>query len=345
MKTMLKSKINSQLKLFLDSAIRSRKLADINPLICSCIKEFAMREGKRIRPIFFLLTYQAYAKKKALPVAIIRSSLAFELLHDFLLVHDDIIDNSKTRRGKPTMHMVLKKALNLSEHTCKDLSIVIGDIIYAMSIEAFLSADMPVGIQNNALKIFLSSTVLTGTGEFIDVLNGFTSIQKIRLQDIRLNYLLKTAEYTFKSPLVCGCIFAGAPKSEIAKVSLLGELLGEAFQIQDDLLGIFGQSRKIGKSILSDIIESKKTLPIFLAYKSASAKKRKFIDQCLGNKQLKLRDLEHIRRIIIETGAHAKTKAEISRLLNKSKKIIMSLKINQTQRRLFEDFMLSFIKG
>lgn len=345
MKIELKSKINKQLKLFLKSSTHTSRIDKLNPLISQSIKEFIMRDGKRIRPIFFLLAYKAYSKKKALPVSIIQTSLAFELLHDFLLVHDDIIDNSKTRRGKPTMHIVLKKSLKLSESTCKDLSIVIGDIIYAMSIEAFLSAKLGQEIQNKALKVFLNSTMLTGTGEFIDVLNGFTPLNTIKLKDIRLNYLLKTAEYTFKSPLVCGSIIAGAPKTEIAKVALLGELLGEAFQIQDDLLGLFGQSQKIGKSVLSDIIEAKKTLPIFLAYKKASAKDRAFIKNCLGNQDLRIKDLEQIRKIVNKTGAHEQTKREISRLINQSRKIIMSLKLNSSGRKLFENFMLSFIKG
>ncbi len=345
MKSKLKAKINSQLKRFVEQALNSRKLGEINPVISRSIKEFVLRDGKRIRPLFFLLAYQTYAKKKALPVSIIRASLAFELLHGFLLVHDDIIDNSKTRRGKPTMHKVLQQSLKQSEATGKDLSIVIGDIIYAMSIEAFISTKAPQKIQLQALRVFLSSTILTGAGEFIDVLNGFTPITGIRLKNIRLNYLLKTAEYTFKSPLACGCILAGASYTEIAKVSRLGEFLGEAFQIQDDLLGLFAKSRKIGKSVLSDMIEAKKTFPIFLAYKKGSAKDRSFINKCLGNKDLKFRDLEKIRRIIINTGAHKATKNEILKLLRKSKEIVQSLKLNKAQRKLFEDFMFSFIES
>ncbi len=345
MESKIRAKINQQLKLFIEQALRSRKLAKISPIISRSIKEFVLRKGKRIRPIFFLLAYQAYSRKKTLPAAMIKTSLAFELLHDFLLVHDDIIDNSKTRRGKPTMHKVLQRSLKLSEATGKDLSIVMGDIIYAMSIEAFLNAKAPPKPRDEALRVFLSSTILTGAGEFIDVLNGFTPLRRIGIEKIRLNYLLKTAEYTFKSPLVCGCILAGAPKSEIIKVSRLGELMGEAFQIQDDLLGLFGKSQQIGKSVLSDIIEAKKTLPIYFAYKNGSAKNRAFIDKCLGNKELKFPDLEKIRRIIINTGAYTATKQEILKLTRKSNKIIINLKLNKAQKKLFEDFMLSFIKG
>ncbi|MCG2712952.1 MAG: polyprenyl synthetase family protein [Candidatus Omnitrophica bacterium] len=345
MKSAIKDKINSRLKRFVETAIDSRGLGKINPLISRSIKEFVLRDGKRIRPIFFLLAYQTYAKKKALPESIIRTSLAFELLHDFLLVHDDIIDNSKTRRGKPAMHKVLQRSLKQSESTGKNMSIVIGDIIYAMAIEAFMSTKAHQLIALEALRVFLSSTILTGAGEFIDVLNGFTQLKGIRLRNIRLNYLLKTAEYTFKSPLVCGCIFAGAPNSEIAKVSRLGELLGEAFQIQDDLLGLFGRSQNIGKSVLSDMIEAKKTLPIFLAFKLGSAKDRTFINKCLGNKYLKLRDLEKIKRIVIDTGALKTTENEVNKLIKKSRKIILSLKLKKAQKKLFEDYMLSFIKN
>ena len=81
MKYMLKVRVNSQLELFIKAALRQRKLGKVNPLISRSIKEFVLRDGKRIRPLFFLLTYQLYSKKKTLPASIIRTSLAFELLH------------------------------------------------------------------------------------------------------------------------------------------------------------------------------------------------------------------------------------------------------------------------
>jgi geranylgeranyl diphosphate synthase, type I len=341
----LKHSINQELQVFIRARLKSYNLARINNVLDKSIKEFVFRDGKRVRPIFFILAYSGYAKKKLLPTNLIRTSLAFELLHDFLLVHDDIIDNADTRRGKPTMHRMLQKSLKQSEKIGKDLSIIVGDIIYALALEAFLCVKAPEKNKQAALETFLGSTILTGTGEFIDILNGLNPITKVGLKHIRMNYLLKTAEYTFKSPLACGCILAGAPESEVKKVLQLGEFLGEGFQINDDLIGIFAESKKIGKSVLSDIIEAKKTLPLFLAYKQASRSDKTFINKCLGNLDLKYADLQKIRKIIINTGAYAQTKAAMNTLLKKAEKLIADLKMQNSQKQLFTDYILSFIKN
>ncbi len=345
MKTNLKNSINIQLKAFIQSRLKDYKLNRINNVLDKSIKEFIYRDGKRIRPIFFILAYSGYAKKKYLSNDIIQTSLAFELLHDFLLVHDDIIDNADTRRNKPTMHRMLEKSLKLSERIGKDLSIIVGDIIYGLALEAFLRIKAPQKQKEAALQIFLRSTVLTGAGEFIDILNGLNPIDKVGLKHIRMNYLLKTAEYTFKSPLACGSILAGAPQSEVKKLFQLGEYLGEGFQINDDLIGIFAESKKIGKSVLSDIIEAKKTLPIFLAYKKASTADKAFINKSLGNKKLKYSDLQKIKKIIITTGAYEQTKLAINSLIKKSEVLIDSLKMHNSQKQLFKNYILSFIKN
>lgn len=341
----LKNSINKELHTFIQARLKNYNLARINNILDKSIKEFIFRDGKRVRPIFFILAYSGYAKKKAPSADLIQTSLGFELLHDFLLIHDDIIDNSDTRRGKPTMHRILQKSLKQTEKIGKDLSIIVGDIIYALALEAFLCVKAVPKNKEAALQIFLKSTILTGAGEFIDILNGLSPITKINLKHIRMNYLLKTAEYTFKAPMACGCVLAGAPASEVKKILQLGEFLGEGFQINDDLIGIFSESKKIGKSVLSDIIEAKKTLPIFLAYQKAGSSDKSFINQCLGNKNLTYADLEKIRKIIIDTGAYAQTKTAINTLIKKSERLIADLKMRKSQKQLFTNYILSFINN
>ena len=101
---------------------------------------------------------------------------------------------------------------------------------------------------------------IPGGGEYIDVVSSITPIDKVSKQDIYMTYILKTAKYTFEYPMVIGARLAGVPKKELEKLSHLGILLGEAFQIQDDMLDIFFTSKEIGKSALSDLEEAKKTL-------------------------------------------------------------------------------------
>src|SRR3989338_5453464 len=193
-----------------------------------------------------------------------------------MLIHDDIIDRSDLRRGKPTMHRLLKKAVKTpdQEKLGFDLSIIVGDILYVLAIDAFLSIHEEPRRKEKALKYFVKTAAFTAMGEFIDIIHGVENISRIKEKDVFLNYTLKTAKYTFECPLVIGAILAGASTQDTQKLSRLGIMIGQAFQIQDDILGIFGSQKSIGKSILSDITEFKKTLLVCHAYKRLDLNKR-----------------------------------------------------------------------
>lgn len=343
MKLSLRKIIDAQLKVFLLKKLKAYKLSKIDPVLASSIKEFVLRDGKRIRPVFFLLSFLGFSKKKRLTADVIRCAVAFELLHDFLLIHDDIIDNSPLRRGKPTLHRFLEKRLHLTEKNSWDLGIIAGDIVFALAIDAFLGISVSGKIKEDALREFLKSTVLTGAGEFKDVLNGLTPMRNISLSNIRLNYLLKTAEYTFKAPLVCASMLAGAGEKNVQALSAYASLLGEAFQIQDDLIGIFADSKKIGKSVLSDISEAKKTLPVFIAYGSCTRSQRKFIDFCLGNSKLRYHHLQKIRQIIKHTGAYDKSRLTIKLLLKKANAQLAKTQMDKRCQEEFRNYTREFI--
>ncbi len=344
MKKQLVHKINLVLKDFIHEKIKEYAVNKTSPVLAKYIREFVLRDGKRIRPLFFLLAYSGYSKNNKLNKNAVRASLAFELLHDFLLIHDDIIDNSQTRRGKPTLHRVFQSALKLQSKTGQDISIIAGDIIFALAVTALFDNNLPEKNRRLASSIFLKSVVLTGIGEVKDVLNGLARLDKISVNDILLNYRLKTAEYTFKAPLACGCILAGAGSKEAEKIAHYGQLLGEAFQIQDDLIGIFGDSKQIGKSVLSDIIESKITLPIYQAYNNCAQKEKNVIVKSMGNKNLRYAGLQKIRKIVLKSGAYSQTKKKISRLLQQAEISLNKLKLSSRNKQLLKECSLSFIK-
>ncbi|MDD5746725.1 MAG: polyprenyl synthetase family protein [Candidatus Omnitrophica bacterium] len=335
--------INEALRNYVDQALHTYSLSKVDATISSAIREFVLRDGKRVRPVFFLLAYQGYSALKKIPGHAITAGLAFELLHDFLLIHDDIIDNSLTRRGKPTVHKTLEKLLRVPGKTGQDLAIVIGDIIYALAIESFLSIKADPALKEAALREFLRATILTGAGEYKDVLNGFKPLPKTTLTDINLNYRLKTAEYTFRAPMICGALLANAPKQDLARISDYALLLGEAFQINDDVIGIFGDSKKIGKSVISDIVEAKKTLPLYWAYKKTKPSERKFLVRSLGNQKLTFNDLLKIRRIIRDCGALAITQDTITSRLEQARRKLAQTRMHTHSKQLFSEAMHSFI--
>lgn len=326
----IRRQVDQSLETFLERIKKSYKLHLVDPVLYESIKEFVLRKGKRIRPILLVLSYNGYRRGKARTnPPIYYASTCVELLHNFMLIHDDIIDRSDLRRGKPTLHKLLRKAVKTAEQDKLgyDLSIIAGDIVYALAIDAFLSINEDLHRKERALKYFVQTAVLTAMGEFIDTLHGVQKLSHVKEDDVFLNYSLKTARYTFDCPLVVGSILAGAGEQDIKNLSKLGLLIGQAFQIQDDIIGIFDSQKNIGKSILSDIAESKKTLLVCHAYETLKGTKRKNFISCFTKPHKTYQDLVTIRKIFIQARSLHYSLQKIQDRLRSSEKIISQLKM------------------
>ncbi len=343
----VKKQIDASLKTFLEKVKHEYKLHLVNPILFESIKDFTLRKGKRIRPLLLVLSYKGYNPKEIQPQSsLFHASTCMELLHNFMLIHDDIIDRSDLRRGKPTMHRLLRKAANAhdKEKLGYDLSIVAGDILYALAIDAFLAIKEAPSRKEAALKYFIKTAAFTAMGEFIDILHGVDTISKITEKDVFLNYSLKTARYTFECPLVVGAILAGAPAGDIKKLSQFGLMIGQAFQIQDDILGIFGSEKSIGKSILSDIAESKKTILVCHAYKKLGPQKKAAFLHYFSKKKKSYQDLVAIRRIFIDSGSLEYSLKTIRRLLAKSESTVCALRLKSSYREIIWNSLMNLFK-
>jgi geranylgeranyl diphosphate synthase type I len=341
------SQIDKSLALFLERIRKEYKLYQANPILYESIKEFVLREGKRIRPILLILSYNGYKQDNIrTSPSIYYVSSCIELLHNFMLIHDDIIDRSDLRRGKPTLHKLLRKAAKSPdpERLGYDLSIVAGDIVYALAIDAFLSVNEEMGRKERALKYFIQTAVFTAMGEFNDTLHGAQPIQKVTEKDVILNYTLKTARYTFDCPLVVGAILAGAQKADIPRLSELGLLIGQAFQIQDDVIGIFGSQKHIGKSILSDIAESKKTILVCHAHQHLSSQKRQQFIEYFTKPHKTYADLVVLRKIFIQSGSFAYSLQQIRKRTDKAQELLNKLHMKIKYRNLIEKCLLRLFK-
>ncbi len=343
----IKKQIDISLQSFLARIKRQYHLNLVNPILFDSIKEFTLREGKRIRPLLLILSYKGYCQtKKKLNRTLYSASTCMELLHNFMLIHDDIIDRSDLRRGKPTLHKLLSKAVKTDNQDKLgfDLSIVAGDIIYALAIDAFLSIKEHPLRKERALKYFIQTAVFTAMGEFVDTLHGVERIDRIREKDVLLNYTLKTARYTFDCPLVIGAILAGAGENDIKKLSQLGLLIGQAFQIQDDIIGVFDSQKNIGKSILSDLSEFKKTILVCHAYHQLSPKKKKIFLRYFSKPKKNYQDLVAIRKIFIQAGSLEYSLQAIKKRLTQAKNTLNTLKMKKLYRELIEKSLLTLFK-
>jgi len=263
-----------------------------------------------------------------------------------MLIHDDIIDRSGLRRGKPTLHKILGRTVKTpdQEKLGCDLGIIAGDIVYALAIDAFLSINEAPERKEEALRYFVQTAAFTAMGEFIDTIYGSKNLGKVKEGDVFLNYTLKTARYTFDCPLVVGAILAGANKKDVALLSELGLLIGQAFQIQDDVIGIFGSQKNIGKSILSDLAESKKTLLVCHAYKKLRGQKKKLFIKLFNKPKKTYKDLVAVRKIFIGAGSLQYSLQQIKSRFDKTLDILEKLKMHDKYRQVIKDVIFPLFK-
>lgn len=341
----IKIRIEKELRDYGRQMDKLYSLRQLSPLLFKSIKEFILRPGKRIRPVLFCIGYLGFSPKT--PPGLYRSALSLELLHDFMLVHDDIIDKSDTRRGKPSMHALLSQYLlpdKKTKFSGEDLGLVAGDVMYSMALDAFLSVKEDMQRKENALKKLISAALYTGSGEFIELLLGIKPIEKVTREDIYKIYDHKTANYTFASPLSMGATLAGAKPEQVEKLFSYGMLLGRAFQIKDDIIGVFGEEKDTGKSNLTDIKEAKRTLLIWYAFNHADKKDRLIVDRIMEGKSARKQELIKIRQIIVNTGALLYAENQIKYLLSKANEEVSGLKMDGKYKQALKNFSVNILK-
>lgn len=341
----MKNKVEQELRSYVKRIDQLYSLNRLSPILFKSIKEFILRDGKRIRPILFCIGYFGFSKKT--PPGIYRSALSLELLHDFMLVHDDIIDKSRMRRGKPSMHTFLKGLLCKNKKTKfsgEDLAIVVGDVMYAMALDAFMAIKEDASRKEKALSILIRAALYTGSGEFIELLLGNKPIENVSQKDIYKIYDYKTANYTFASPLTIGATLAGAKNIQIKKLYSYGMLLGRAFQIKDDIIGIFGKEKETGKSSITDIKEAKRTLLIWYAFNHVSKKDKSIIKRIMEAKSASYNDLLKMREIIVKSKALNYAQNQIKLLYSKAIAQINSLGINKRYKDALDNFSKEILK-
>jgi geranylgeranyl diphosphate synthase type I len=283
----------------------------------SKLEDFTMRGGKRIRAVLMIVGYTACGGKDL--KEIIKTSISAELIHSFLLIHDDIIDNDDFRRNGPTVHKSYGKMY--SPKLAEAIAIIVGDYSGYYALDLIINSRFDDKNKLEALNEIINAIKETCYGEFIDVLGSVKEVDEKEIQKI---HLYKTAKYTFSYPLRAGAMLAGANKQVLKQFNNIGILLGLAFQVKDDILGIYGDEKEVGKPIGSDIREGKKTL---LVLKANSP----YVKSKLG-KKISLSELEKIRKIIKDSGSLAYSQDLISTLISKAKKEISKLKVRQKEK-------------
>jgi len=316
---LLVASVNRDLSEFLDG--HADLLLQIHPdlsMLADAARAAVLVGGKRLRPSFAYWGWRTTQPDGAAGEShLIRAAASLELLQACALVHDDVMDASDTRRGQPAAHVQFA-----SKHRTRDWpgssetfgtagAILLGDLLLSWAEEMFTAAvsQLPSERAIAAETHFDLMRTEVVAGQFLDVLaqtrGAFDPAEALRV--IRF----KTSKYTVQRPLLLGAA-AGGAGAEIAQVlTAYGHALGEAFQLRDDLLGVFGDPSETGKPAGDDLREGKQTLLVALAAQAAGPDQRATLTSGVGNAALTDDGVAELRELLIATGARDEVEKRI----------------------------------
>lgn len=321
---LFRDSVQTVLDAFLEE--QSERLAELGADATALIAEarVAVSGGKRLRAAFCHAGYRAIQPAHAgtaEELALLRACAALELLHASALVHDDFMDASDTRRGRPATHRVFEASHREAGWAGDPVqygaaaAILLGDLLLTWADEMLRRCGLPLERVSAALDVFDLCRSEVVAGQFLDV-----SVQARGRADVAtamtvLRY--KSAKYSVERPLHIGAALAGATPEQLTALTDFGLPLGEAFQLRDDQLGVFGDPSLTGKPAGDDLVEGKRTVLVALALDAAPAAEAELLDGALGS-ELSPEQVDELRRIISSSGADQQVEEMIEALAAQS---------------------------
>jgi geranylgeranyl diphosphate synthase type I len=229
----IRTEINELLRAHLEEHPFWKQFAEKNPESFRAVRDSVLAPGKRLRPLFFCAACRdagADPFPRLAPVA-----LALELVHTFILIHDDIIDRSALRRGEPTLNVRIDRLLKkrpADGFRGSDAALVFGDLLYIQSVDCLMNAGAPAEQKNEAVRLFSQAALDTGRGALLEMQVAQSALEDLTLEQIENLYAFKTGRYTFALPLQLAAVFCGR---SVPDLSGFGKHAGIAFQLANDL--------------------------------------------------------------------------------------------------------------
>lgn len=259
--------------------------------------------GKRLRPLLCYYGWQA-AGGHGSTIAVTHLGAALELFHAGALIHDDVMDGSDIRRGRPTVHRLLAESRGRPPSADRfgvNTAILLGNLALCWSFDLVHVAELATPRAGMLRALLDAMRMQAVTGQYLDLLAAGSS--DIAVEEALAICRAKTARYTVEYPLLAGAQLAGADQDMLDACSAYGVPLGEAFQLRDDLLGVFGDPGTTGKSDLDDLRDGKHTVLLAIARQRADSVQAGALRALIGNARLDRAGAEDIRDILVATGA------------------------------------------
>lgn len=295
--------VDAALIAFVEEKVRAASAVDPEAeALATEIRGLSTRAGKRLRGGLVLLGHRVAGGTSDEPV--LPAAVAFELLQTHLLIQDDWMDRDDLRRGGPSVHRAFADRLG-DEHLGASLAILASDVAWAWALESLLAAEVPPERSREAARLFASIETEVVYGQLLDVL-GAAETEKI--------HRLKTAGYTITGPLCLGATLGGASAPLLDALRRFANPLGVAFQLRDDLLGVFGAPEKTGKPVGADLRAGKRTMLVSLAERLLFGDERVSLELVLGNALAPDSELARLTEILEERGIRTRVEEKAAAL-------------------------------
>jgi geranylgeranyl diphosphate synthase, type I len=290
-------------------------LADIGADVLPCLDAISglLAGGKRLRPAFCYWGWRAAGGEDCAPI--FAAAAALELLQASALVHDDVMDDSDLRRGQPAVHRrfagwhATTGRSGSADRFGAGAAILVGDLLLAWTNELFRDSGFAPGVLHRGAPVFAAMQTELAAGQYLDLLSQADACTSVAAAVRVITY--KTTKYSTERPLQLGVALGAAATgsgeaNELVSVcSRYGTPLGIAFQLRDDLLGVFGDPARTGKPACGDIAEGKRTVLLALARERSTAAQAAVLDRHLGGRHLTAAAAAEVRAVFTETGAVA----------------------------------------
>ncbi|HEX6199346.1 MAG TPA: polyprenyl synthetase family protein, partial [Thermoanaerobaculia bacterium] len=287
------------------------------------------------------LAYRACGgRSEAAPL---RLGMATELLHTYLLIHDDVMDRAALRRGRATTHTAFAELHRVQArrgdagHFGRAVAILAGDLAHSFAVELSRTHAEAEGDPARVAAAFDAMCEEVIGGQYLEMLLPHRAEPT---EDELLRVLrLKSGRYTVARPAELGALLAGAGEDAVAGFRRWGEAAGEAFQLQDDVLGTFGDSEAVGKPVASDLAEGKYTFLVHHALEGASPEDRDWLRAALGRDDLSAADLERARAVFRDSGGLAAVQDRIAERLAEARRALGDLPLPAAALEPFAGFL------
>ncbi len=331
----LRPRVDKALAAFL--AIQRDRLTAIDAGLtdfAEALEDFVLGGGKRLRPAFAYWGYRGAGGTDADQV--VAAVAALELVQASALIHDDLMDRSDTRRGEPSVHRRFERRhrqaawRGAAAGFGDSAAVLLGDLALVWSDELLHTAGLTAAELTRARPVFDEMRTEVTVGQYLDVLTQATADTSLERAGKVARF--KSAKYTVERPLLLGAAIADATPGLREAFSAFGLPLGEAFQLRDDILGVFGDPAQTGKPAGDDLREGKRTYLVAAAFQTLDAPARAELDAALGNQSLTDEGVARLRTLIRESGALAATEARIEELMTASLAALSAAEMDEEAR-------------